>query len=292
MKNQLKYPPEEWSESPVKPHQMQLSWQFDESPRTIARRRPSSPGRRTVKPVPRFVQPTLPLPQSVEEGETAVLERRIQAHMRGKLELTVTDNRSSIISVKRLGGVFKVRLHHMFLTAESRILRSLGRYIEKADAESSAILEQYIESNTSMIREQAPASRAEETRTKGEVHDLQEMFDRLNRRYFAGAITARVTWGRENTGPSRHHRSAKMGTYSVEDRIITIHPALDRQFVPRFFIESVLYHEMLHQVYGAPVVNGRRQYHSPAFLAAEKRFENFHLARQWEQENINRLLYF
>ena len=292
MKNQLQYPPEEWSESPLKPHQMQLSWQFDESPRTIARRRPVSPGRRTVKPVPRFVQPTLPLPQPVEEGETAVLERRIQAHMRGKLELTVTDNRSSIISVKRLGGVFKVRLHHMFLNAEPRILRSLGRYIEKADAESSTILEQFIESNSVMIREQAPASRAEETRTKGEVHDLQEIYDRINRRYFSGGITARVTWGRENAGSSRHHRSAKMGTYSVEDRIITIHPALDRQFVPRFFVESVMYHEMLHQVYGAPVVNGRRQYHSPAFMAAEKRFDHYHLARQWEQENINRLLYF
>lgn len=292
MKNQLKYPPEERLESSLKPFQMQLSWQFDESPRTIARRRPASPGRRAVKPVPRFVQPTLPLLLPVEEGEAAVLERRIQAHMRGKLELTVTDNRSSIISVKRLGGVFKVRLHHMFLSAEPRILRSLGRYIEKADAESSTILEQYIETHSTMIREQAPATRAEELRTRGEVYDLKEIYDRLNRKYFSNGISARITWGRENSGPSRHHRSAKMGTYSVEDRLITIHPALDRQFVPRFFVESVMYHEMLHQVYGAPVVNGRRQYHSPAFMAAEKRFDNFHLARQWEQENINRLLYF
>ena len=292
MKNQLKYPTEERSENSLKPFQMQLTWQFDETPRTLARRRPQSPGRRAVKPVPRFVQPSLPLPQPVEDGEAAVLERRIQAHMRGKLELTVTDNRSSIISVKRLGGVFKVRLHHMFLSAEPRILRSLGRYIEKADAESSTILEQYIESNSVMIREQAPAARNEEMRTKGDVHDLQEIFDRLNRRYFSGGITAKVTWGRESAGPQRHHRSAKMGTYSVEDRIIHIHPALDRSFVPRFFVESVMYHEMLHQVYGAPVINGRRQYHSPAFLAAEKRFDNYHLARQWEQENINRLLYF
>lgn len=292
MKNQLKYPSEERSESHLKPFQMQLTWQFDEMPRTLARRRAPSPGRRTVKPAPRFVQPSLPLPQPVEESDAAVLERRIQAHMVGRLVLTVTDNRSSIISVKRMGGVFKVRLHHMFLEAEPRILRSLGRYIEKADAESSTILEQYIEAHSSLIREQTPANRAEELRIRGEVYDLQELFDRLNRKYFSGGIKARVTWGRENPGPARHHRTAKMGTYSVEDRLITIHPALDRQFVPRFFVESVMYHEMLHQVYGAPVVNGRRQYHSPAFLAAERRFEQFHMARQWEQENINRLLYF
>lgn len=292
MKKPLQYPTEERSESPLKPFQMQLSWQHEETPRTIAKRRPPMPGRRAMRPAPNFVQPTLPIPQQVEPGETDILERRIQAHMRGKLELTVTDNRSSIISVKRMGGVFKVRLHHMFLNADPRILRSLGRYIEKADAESSLILEQFIETHSTLIREPAPAARPEMFRTAGRYHDLAEIYHRLNRKYFAGEISARVTWGREISGKPRHHRSAKMGTYSVEDRVIHIHPALDREFVPRFFVESVLYHEMLHQVYGAPVVNGRRQYHSPAFLEAEKRFEHYHLARQWEQENINRLLYF
>ncbi len=292
MENTLKYRTEELWESPVKPFQMQLSWHTDDAPRELVRRRPPRPGRRSVKAPPRFDHPPLPLPREVDESEAAVLERRIQAHMRGKLELTVTDNRTSIISVKRMGGVFKVRLHHMFLGADPRVLRSLGRYIEKADAESSLILEQYIEKHGHLIREPAPAVRPEEFRTKGKVHDLQEIFDFLNKRYFANGIHARVTWGRESTGAPRHHRSAKMGTYSVEDRVIHIHPALDRPFVPRYFVESVMYHEMLHQVYGAPVVNGRRQYHSPEFLAAERRYEHYLLARQWERENINRLLYF
>jgi hypothetical protein len=203
---------------------MQLSWHTDDAPRTLVRRRSARPGRRAIKAPPRFDHPPLPLPHEVDESESAVLERRIQAHMRGKLELTVTDNRTSIISVKRMGGVFRVRLHHMFLGADPRVLRSLGRYIEKADAESSLILEQYIEKHSHLIRDPAPVVQGEEIRTKGSVHDLQEIFDALNRRYFANGIKAKVTWGRPTSGPPRHHRSAKMGTYSVEDRIIHIHP--------------------------------------------------------------------
>lgn len=292
MKNALKYRTEELWETPVKPFQMQLSWHTDDAPRTLLRQRAPKPSRKVVQTSSRFDHPPLPLPYRVNESETAVLERRIQAHMRGKLELTITDNRTSIISVKRLGVVFKVRLHHMFLNADPRVLRSLGRYIEKADSESSLILEQYIEKHSHLIRESAPSIAETEIRTKGSVHDLQEIFTALNRRYFANRIQAVVTWGKPITGAPRHHRSAKMGTYSVEDRIIQIHPALDRPFVPRYFVESVMYHEMLHQVYGAPVINGRHQYHSPDFLASERRFEHYQLARQWERENINRLLYF
>src|SRR5437879_6261153 len=60
------------------------------------------------------------------------LERRIRAHLsRGKVSVTLTDNRYTMISVRRLpkDRRYEVRLHHMFADADPVITRALARYI-------------------------------------------------------------------------------------------------------------------------------------------------------------------
>ncbi len=81
-----------------------------------------------------------------------------------------------------------------------------------------------------------------------------------------------------------------MGTYLIDERIIRIHPALDQPFVPRYFVEWVVYHEMLHHVVPMPVVNGRRVYHSDEFRDLERRFDDFERARAWEEAHLTRLI--
>jgi hypothetical protein len=49
---------------------------------------------------------------------------------------------------------------------------------------------------------------------------------------------------------------------------------------------------MLHQVHDIPVVDGRRQFHTPEFLAEEAKFEHYEAARLWERRNLDRLLHF
>jgi hypothetical protein len=222
------------------------------------------------------------------------LERRIGAYLPGRrLALAVTDNRYTMISVKREKGLFRLRLHHMFLEAEPEVVRALGRYVGDNDRDSSNLLGRFIDVHQARIR------RARRTRphtitleTRGEIHDLQELYAALNQRYFAGAIEARITWGLRTPpgGKRRRRNSIKMGSYSVEDKLIRLHPSLDRQFVPRYFVEWIVYHEMLHQKHDIPVVGGRRQFHTPAFLLEEAAFEHFERARRWERENLNRLL--
>jgi hypothetical protein len=127
---------------------------------------------------------------------------------------------------------------------------------------------------------------------RGEVHDLEEIYDDLNRRYFAGRIDARITWSqRQQPGAKKRRRnSIKMGSYSVEDRLIRIHASLDRPFVPRLFVEWIVYHEMLHQKHDIPVVGGRRQFHTPEFLAEEATYEHFDRMTRWERENLDKIL--
>lgn len=238
-------------------------------------------------------QAQLPLVRKIDEPARLRLQRRIGAHLRGELRVTVTDNRYSIISVKRNKGCFEARLHHMFLDSEPAIVRALARYISRNDAEASAQINAFIDKHSDKIRHSLPARpRKVKLSTQGQFFDLEEIFDSLNQRYFGGRIEARITWGRRRSGSARRHGSVKMGSYSVEDQLIRIHCSLDRSFVPRFFVESVVFHEMLHEVHEIPVVNGRHHFHTPAFRAHERTFEWAGAAERWEKENLNRLLYF
>lgn len=235
-------------------------------------------------------------PPIVEDEESArkKLELRIAEHMpEARLALAVTDNRYTMISVKREKGFFRLRLHHMFLDAAPDVVRALGRYVALNDREASQLLGRFIDVNQRKIRRARRARPAAVTiETRGEVHDLQEIYDELNARYFDGMIDARITWGQRATPGARKRRrnSIKMGSYSVEDRLIRIHPSLDRMFVPRLFVEWIVYHEMLHQKHDIPVVGGRRQFHTPEFLLEEAAFHEYDRARHWERDNLDRLL--
>ena len=221
------------------------------------------------------------------------LERRIRAHLpKGELTVRLTDNRYTMISVRREtkgGKRYKVRLHHMFAEASPTITRALARYVALNDREASKLLGDFIDQNQHLVNTRERKSATPKLITEGEVHDLADIFDSLNQHYFDGTIEARITWGQRSAKPKRRN-SIKMGSYSVEDQLIRIHRSLDRSFVPRFFVEWVVYHEMLHQVHDIKVVNGRRQFHSREFLRDEAKFERYAEARAWERANLDALL--
>jgi hypothetical protein len=128
--------------------------------------------------------------------------------------------------------------------------------------------------------------------TRGCFFDLSEVYQRVNDCYFDNKAEARITWGRRNRGKRKHHKSVLLGAYVLEDKLIRIHRTLDRSFVPKFFLESVVFHEMLHCMHEIPVVNGRHVFHTEEFNVRERAFEYYDAAVRWQEENLERLLYF
>jgi len=228
----------------------------------------------------------------VLETGRARLENRLLAHLQGgRLFLTLTDNRHTMIAVRREQGVYRVRVHHMFLLADSFVVRALARYIATNDRRASRVLGQFIEEHKEHIRGSTQRRRGRRAlQPRGAVHDLQTIFDDLNARFFGGAIKAAITWGSPRRGRPRRHRTLRMGSYSVEERLIRIHRALDRPFVPRYFVEWIVFHEMLHQVFEIPTVRGRRRFHTRGFREAEASFPDYARAAQWEREHLSDLL--
>jgi len=236
-------------------------------------------------------------PIAVIEAQDS-LERRIRAHLsRGRVSVTLTDNRYTMISVRRVpvasagsgGRRFEVRLHHMFADADPVITRALAHYIADNDPEASRVLGEFIDQNSGHVRGRARRQPTQVIYTKGEHHDLRTIFEDLNVRYFDNRIDAAITWG-ARTGRPRRRNSIKMGSYSVEDRLIRIHRSLDRSFVPEFFVAWIVFHEMLHQVHDIRVKNGRREFHSKEFLADEAMYEHYDEAKLWERKHLDALL--
>jgi hypothetical protein len=285
-----------------------------------------------VEALRRAKKPSATLPSEVVLAQDS-LERRIRAHLtHGRVQVTLTDNRYTMISVRRLGASvdratrtrrprvidpsgpasrtgrprvidpsgpasrtgrserrYEVRLHHMFADADPVITRALAHYIAENDADASRILGDFIDSNAGHVRGRARRAPTQVIFTAGEHHDLRSIFDELNARYFDNRIDAAITWG-ARSGRPRRRNSIKMGSYSVEDRLIRIHRSLDRAFVPRFFVSWIVFHEMLHQVHDIRVKNGRREFHSKEFLADEAGFELYEQARLWERRHLDALL--
>lgn len=125
---------------------------------------------------------------------------------------------------------------------------------------------------------------------QGRYFNLRDLFDKLNARYFRNRLRGyAIVWGRKRAGRPRN--GIVFGTIQEDDRLIRIHPLLDRSFVPTWFLEYVIYHEMCHTVVRDEYDSaGRRIVHHEKFYERERRFHWFRRAKSWEQENLARFL--
>ena len=219
--------------------------------------------------------------------DPASLEDAIGREAARPLCLTLTDNRSVLLSFRRAKGVVQLRLHRMFLHAPASVVRAVARGLRRSSRRADGEVRRFMNANLHRVRK---AQRAlPPLVTSGRVHDLLAVYGRLNQRFFEGALQVPVTWGR-GCGRARR-RGLTFGSYDPVLGLIRIHPVLDRREVPLYFLESVVYHEMLHHhLGGVPDALGRTVYHTRAFREAEARYPWHAQALAWEKENLPRLL--
>ncbi|MGC9291980.1 MAG: SprT-like domain-containing protein [Acidobacteriaceae bacterium] len=110
---------------------------------------------------------------------------------------------------------------------------------------------------------------------QGHYYDLEEIFDRLNHQFFSGLLGRPVlTW-------SGQHARRLLGHYDAAHNTIVISRVFDTAQAPRFAIEYLLYHEMLHLKHPVHVHGGRRCVHSREFQRDERLFPDLEQARKF-----------
>jgi predicted metal-dependent hydrolase len=115
---------------------------------------------------------------------------------------------------------------------------------------------------------------------RGNTYDLEKMFSKLNRKYFESSLEKpTITWSQRKTRSILGHHDRVYET-------ITISKSLDSPQVPEWFVEYILYHEMLHIRHAARMINGRRYYHTAAFRLDERRFAKYEEAQRWLEQVV------
>ena len=109
--------------------------------------------------------------------------------------------------------------------------------------------------------------------SQGSVHNLEEVFEELNQKYFGGMMT------RPGLGWSHVRSRTRLGHFDPCHQMIMISRIFDDPRAPRLALEYVMFHEMLHLHYPVDHSGARRCVHTPEFKAHEKQFPQFKEAR-------------
>jgi len=110
---------------------------------------------------------------------------------------------------------------------------------------------------------------------RGHHYHLEEIFDDLNRRFFYGLLgRPQLTW-------SQNHARSSLGHYDPAHNAIVISRVFDHPRVPRYTVEYILFHEMLHLKHPVKLRGSRRCVHSKEFLAEEGLFPELAQAKKF-----------
>jgi hypothetical protein len=130
------------------------------------------------------------------------------------------------------------------------------------------------------------------------LEDLKGILSKVSL-FYLGRLLPEVViqWGRYRK-LKKPRKVINLGLYFWGSKVIRIHPVLRQRWVPNYFVEYVVYHEILHHVMAPEMkklirVSGKGKtpnYHPEVFVLAEKLFRKYDRAMRWEEKNLDRLL--
>lgn len=231
---------------------------------------------------------------AVREEEAQRLARKLTARMKVPLaSLTLTDNRSVLLSTSRRRGRLELRLHRAFVDADRDALEAAAAFAIGCDGDHRREALRRLRLHVDTWRQDNGKAAAPihplEHHPEGDWHDLASIRDGLNRRWFRSRVEPSITWGRWSSLRGRR-RTIRLGSFDARENLIRVHPALDQSWVPRLFVEAVVHHEMLHAAMPAKESGGRRCLHGPEFRRRERELPAYAPAEKWLAANLHKLL--
>lgn len=184
----------------------------------------------------------------------------------------------------RTGRETSFKISDYLAGAPDHVLSSLGYYLVcrayriRPDA---ALLEPYMSyAGSAELWDSARDRYFERARNlsfevNGRSRNLRTVFDYVNSFYFAGKAPEPVlAWVSES--PRR-----RLGYYFEPLKLLASNRALDRETVPRYVLEFVMYHELLHHLRAGDGLRLRRVHHTKDFKRQEAAFTHFREAEEW-----------
>ena len=172
-------------------------------------------------------------------------------------------------------GRLLVRLSDLLEGAPDTVLRAIAHillakmYRRPIDRAQAARYRKYVASHdivrkAHLVRQMRGRKRLRPA--KGHFYDLDTVFENLNARFFHGLLARpRMSWSQVGT-------RRILGHYDPAHNAIIISRVFDHFAVPRYAVEYIVYHEMLHLKHPVRLRGSRRCVHSAEFQAEERLF--------------------
>ena len=181
-------------------------------------------------------------------------------------------------------GELYIRLSDLLEGAPEAVLQSIAHillaklYRKPVDRVHSARYRRYVAGHdvaakARLVRQMRGRKHIRSAR--GHHYHLEEIFDDLNCRFFHGLLgRPQLTW-------SQNHARRSLGHYDPAHNAIVISRVFDHPRVPRYAVEYILFHEMLHLKHPVRLRGSRRCVHSREFLAEENLFPEIAHAKKF-----------
>jgi len=181
-------------------------------------------------------------------------------------------------------GLALVRISDLLEAAPEPVLRSIAHillaklYRKPIEPGYATRYRRYVSSyemtqRTHLVRQLR--GRKQLNSPRGHVWNLEEIFDELNLRFFHGLMgRPQMSWSRE---VSRH----LLGHYDPAHNTIIVSRIFDNPKLPRFLVEYIVYHEMLHLKHPVKLRGSRRCVHPRAFQEDERLFPQLEEVKVW-----------
>jgi predicted metal-dependent hydrolase len=187
-------------------------------------------------------------------------------------------------TIRLRDGKLLVRLSDLLEGAPEPVLRAIAHillakmYRQPIERAHAARYRKYVHSHE--IRNKAHLVRQVRGRKRmatagGRFYDLDAIFEELNLRFFGGMqARPRMSWSQ---GRARN----LLGHYDPAHNAIVVSRIFDHPAVPRYAVEYIVYHEMLHLRHPVKMNGSRRCVHSADFRAEEKLFPQLEAAQRF-----------
>lgn len=221
------------------------------------------------------------------------LRAYLEAATGRRITLRINDNIRTMVSCQqgKRRGELRASIHRIFLDAPLEVRRALARFLVEPDSATRRIVREYIALHTEAPDSPLPINPRPPGNPVGEYYDLEPIAKRLNERYFGGRLVFTIEWGRRVRQPRRRISRMTLGACYRAQRLIRIHPILDSQRVPLFYLEYILFHEMAHlEVPARRGADGRQLNHTAEFYALERSYPRYREAVAWQELHFDRLL--
>lgn len=194
------------------------------------------------------------------------------------LHIVWHENKTSYLSVRKERGHLFLRIHRLFYNAPTPVLEALIRFAMKKDPAARAIIRQMAHLHFSQTRSDPVA-----LNSAGKVYNLQEIFERAQE--ILPVVDVSIGWSNRTTRGK--FRSITFGTFDKHRRQIRINRLLDDHQVPLYFLEFIVYHEMLHAVIPTKMdTAGRCSIHTKEFREREKQLPHYKEASEWAKQSL------